>query len=131
MSSPSIRRADWKSLASFSLPGQTFAGQPHLPKLPVPDLVQSLERLKQSLKPIAWSDSEYEAAVAKVNRFGAGIAPELQQRLLKRREQTEHWLEEWLDRDSYLEYRDSILVNVSYYCKLPFNESVFFYYYSL
>ena len=32
-------------------------------------------------------------------------------------EGTQHWLEEWWDRGAYLAYRDSVIVNVSYYCE--------------
>lgn len=113
----SSRRSDWKSLAPSSLPGPTFAAQSQLPKLPVPELQQSLDRLKRSLLPIAWSQAEYDAAASKVDRFANSLGPELQQRLLHRQSTTDHWLEEWWDRDAYLAYRDSVVVNVSYFCK--------------
>lgn len=109
------RQSHWKALAPESLPGPTFAAQPKLPKLPVPELEQTLDRLKRSLKPIAWSTSEYNAVLAKIDRL-AQIGPDLQQRLLQRHSQTDHWLEEWWDRDAYLAYRDSVVINVSYYC---------------
>jgi carnitine O-acetyltransferase len=116
--STSSRRSDWKALAPLSHPGPTFAAQPSLPKLSVPELQQSLARLKQSLRPIAWSDAEYDAVASKIDRFANGLGPRLQERLLQRRAQTDHWLEEWWDRDAYLSYRDSVVVNVSYYCTL-------------
>ena len=111
--------ANWKAKAPLSLPGPTFAAQARLPKLPVPELEQSLRKLKESLKPIAHSVEEYDAAVAKVDDFARGLAPELQGRLLRRHEETDHWLEEWWDNDAYLAYRDSVVVNVSYFCEHP------------
>jgi len=110
---------NWKSKAPLSLPGPTFAAQARLPKLPVPELEQTLRKLKESLKPIAHYPEEYHAAVAKVDDFARALAPELHTRLLKRRDETDHWLEEWWDNDAYLAYRDSVVVNVSYFCECP------------
>lgn len=99
-------------------PGPTFAVQyPQLRKLPVPELQHTLDELRRSLKPIAWSKSEYEAALVKIDRFANGLGPKLQQRLLQRYEQTDNWLEEWYDTEHYLAKRDSILANRSYYCE--------------
>lgn len=109
--------ANWKAKAPLSLPGPTFAAQARLPKLPVPELEQSLGKLKDSLRPIAHSTEEYDAAVAKVDDFAKGLGPKLHERLLKRRDETDHWLEEWWDNDAYLAYRDSVVVNVSYFCE--------------
>ena len=109
--------ANWKAKAPLSLPGPTFAAQARLPKLPVPELEQTLRKLKDSLKPIAHHVEEYDAAVAKVDHFAKGLGPKLHERLLKRREETDHWLEEWWDNDAYLAYRDSVVVNVSYFCE--------------
>lgn len=108
---------NWKAKAPLSLPGPTFAAQAKLPKLPVPELEQSLKKLKESLKPIAHSAQEYEAVTAKVDDFAKGLAPKLHERLAKRHDETDHWLEEWWDNDAYLAYRDSVVVNVSYFCE--------------
>jgi carnitine O-acetyltransferase len=107
---------NWKAKAPKSLPGQTFAAQAKLPKLPVPELGQTLRKLKESLKPIAHSAAEYDTAMSKVEDFAEGLAPKLHERLLKRRDETDHWLEEWWDNDAYLAYRDSVVTNVSYFC---------------
>ncbi|EPQ56572.1 acyltransferase ChoActase/COT/CPT [Gloeophyllum trabeum ATCC 11539] len=107
----SSRPKDWKKAA----PPLAFAGQSALPKLPVPALPATLARLKDSLKPLAWTDNEYELAAAKIDDFARGQGPELQARLLKRADETEHWLEEWWDDGAYLGYRDSVVINVSYY----------------
>ncbi|KAJ7464634.1 carnitine acetyl transferase [Mycena latifolia] len=108
--------ADWKLAAPEPPPGtQTFGAQSTLPLLPVPELETTLTRLKDSLKPLAWSDAEVTAVEAKIAEFGSGLGPELQQRLLERSKQRKHWLEEWWDNTAYLGYRDSVVVNVSYY----------------
>ena len=104
-----IRTADWKYAAPEPLPGSvTFAAQPDLPRLPVPDLKQTLKRLRESLKPIAWSDSEYSSVLRKIDTFARDQGPQLQQRLLDRASETPHWLEEWWDNIGYLGYRDSV-----------------------
>lgn len=103
------RSAHWKTLAPTPLPNTaTFAAQKNLPRLPVPDLQKTLLRLKESLKPIAWSDDEYAAAVKKIDDFGNSQGPVLHERLLARASEREHWLEEWWDDAGYLGYRDSV-----------------------
>lgn len=104
-----IRTADWKSAAPEPLPGSlTFAAQPNLPRLPVPDLNHTLDRLRESLKPIAWSDEEYSSVIRKIDTFANDQGPQLQQRLLDRANEKPHWLEEWWDNIGYLGYRDSV-----------------------
>ncbi|KAJ8521273.1 hypothetical protein ONZ45_g2023 [Pleurotus djamor] len=110
------RPEDWKARAPAPPSGTvTFAAQDKLDKLPVPDLRQTLDRLKESLRPIAWSDEEYAAVEKKIEEFGKGKGVELHERLLKHHAETKHWLEQWWDDVGYMGYRDSVVVNVSYY----------------
>jgi len=103
------RPANWKSLAPAPLPGtQTFAGQTSLSKLPVPELDSTLGKLKESLKPIAWNDGEYAAVLKKIDEFGKDKGKVLQERLVQRAKEKDHWLEEWWDDGGYLGYRDSV-----------------------
>ncbi|KAJ7091566.1 acyltransferase ChoActase/COT/CPT [Mycena belliarum] len=107
---------DWKLAAPEPPAGsKTFAAQTKLPLLPVPELEATLTRLKESLKPLAWSADEVAAAETKIAEFATGKGPELQERLIERSKQHKHWLEEWWDNTGYLGYRDSVVVNVSYY----------------
>ncbi|KAF9071585.1 acyltransferase ChoActase/COT/CPT [Rhodocollybia butyracea] len=120
MNAQQRRSEHWKASAPKSLPNsETFAHQDSLKKLPVPSLdgpTGTLARLKESLKPIAWNPEEYRAVVDKIDEFGnSKLGRELQNRLLKRYEETDHWLERWWDDGGYLGYRDSVVVNVSYY----------------
>ncbi|EDR14041.1 uncharacterized protein LACBIDRAFT_244106 [Laccaria bicolor S238N-H82] len=112
-----VRRPEnWKAAAPDPLPNSlTFASQSTLTKLPVPALHDTLSRLKDTLKPIAWSDAEYNAIDKMIDLFAANEGPVLHSRLLKRAEDTQHWLENWWDDGGYLGYRDSVVVNVSYY----------------
>ena len=108
------RPANWKSLAPPPRTGPTFAGQAALPRLPVPALADTAARLKDSLRPIAWSAEEYDAAARAVDAFaGSEFARELQARLVKRSEEPGrvHWLEEWWDDLAYMGYRDSVSIS--------------------
>ena len=111
------RPANWKTLAPPPLSGPTFAGQSTLPRLPVPALAETVSKLKESLKPIAWSEQEYADAVKAVDQFASSeYARELQDRLQKRSDEPGrlHWLEEWWDDGAYMGYRDSVSVSTSY-----------------
>lgn len=109
------RPENWKAAAPDLPSTVTFAGQSKLSKLPVPSLPDTLARLKESLKPIAWSSAELDEVEKKIDEFGSGKGVELQERLLKHNEKTHHWLEQWWDDGGYLGYRDSVIINVSYY----------------
>lgn len=111
------RPANWKYLAPAPLPNTTtFAGQTTLAKLPVPELPDTLAKLKDSLKPIAWNAKEYEEAIRKIDEFGRVQGEELQRRLVKRKDESVHWFEEWWDDLAYLSYRDSVrLLYLLYY----------------
>ncbi|KAL1748690.1 acyltransferase ChoActase/COT/CPT [Schizophyllum fasciatum] len=112
---PRTRPPNWKARAPPPLPGPAFAAQEGLPRLPVPALPQTLERLKDSLRPIAWTKDEYDAVSRKIEAFATQQGPELQRRLEEHAASRDHWLEEWWDDGGYLGYRDSVVINVSYY----------------
>lgn len=107
------RPPNWKALAPAPLPGVTFAAQSDLPKLPVPELSDTLVKLKETLRPFARNESQYAETVKLVDEFEHGLGPQLQDRLVKRKDQTQHWLEEWWDDDAYLKYRDSVRYSVT------------------
>ncbi|PVG04926.1 carnitine acetyl transferase [Serendipita vermifera] len=116
---------NWKTLAPFPQNGNahTYSEQENLPHLPVPPLAQTLAKLKQSVKAMARDEKEYEETVKKIDEFGksGGIGEVLHRRLEERREKEEqvggrgHWLDEWWDDVAYMGYRDSVVINVSYY----------------
>ncbi|GJE93891.1 choline/carnitine O-acyltransferase [Phanerochaete sordida] len=109
------RPANWKELAPPPLPGPTFAAQDKLPKLPVPELSETLAKLKDSLKPMAKDENEWNKVTQCIEDFGRESGPKLQELLKQRAQEKSHWLEEWWDDLGYLGYRDSVVVNVSYY----------------
>ena len=89
------RPADWKSAAPYS-PGdketsRTYGSTLKLPRLPVPKLEDTTARLKETLRPHAYTAEEYAEAERKIDPCASGLGPELQKRLLKRAEGREHW----------------------------------------
>ncbi|KAF8749158.1 Acyltransferase ChoActase COT CPT [Rhizoctonia solani] len=100
------RSADWKSRAPAPLPNtKTFAGNLHCLYYPFRTLM---------------SAEELKAAETKIEELrSADLAGKLQERLLQRKEEKDKigstWLEEWWDDAAYLTYRDSVVINVSYY----------------
>ena len=112
MASNLHRPGNWKEAAPAPLPGPTFAAQSSLPKLPVPELSDTLTKLKESLKPIALDEKEYERVVKSIDEFAAKQGPVLQERLVQRAQQRDHWLEEWWDDLGYLGYRDSVSMSL-------------------
>lgn len=116
LSTMSTPPAHWKRLAPHPPAGSvTAAAQDKLPHLPVPELGETFTRLRRSLKPLALNEDELKAAEVKIAEFEGGLAKDLHQRLVKRQQETEHWLEEWWDAGAYMGYRDSVVVNVSYF----------------
>lgn len=102
------RPPNWKALAP---PLPNFVHQPAtLPSLPVPPLPATLQRLRDSLRPLARSTQEFASVCHKIDDFARhdGPGPVLQQLLLQRKNEREHWLEEWWDDSAYLAYRDSV-----------------------
>lgn len=108
MASNAHRPANWKEAAPAPQPGPTFAGQATLPKLPLPELPETLLALKETLKPLARNSDEYTAVTAKIDDFLGGLGPTLHDRLVQRANERAHWLEEWWDDLGYLGYRDSV-----------------------
>ena len=118
---PETRPLNWKSLAP---PIPNFAAQQSaLPRLPVPPLAKTLDRLKTSLRPLARSVDEYDAVAKKIDEFGmqGGVGRALQDKLEERQRNTVHWLEEWWDDYSYLAYRDSVCLY--FYPLSPYSDS--------
>ncbi|GAA5879903.1 hypothetical protein JCM16303_004391 [Sporobolomyces ruberrimus] len=97
----------------------TLQNQPRIPRLPVPKLAETLAQLVKSCTPLAQSPDEIEQLKKKVQEFQkeGGVGQKLQERLEARRERegVRNWLAEWWDTNAYMAYRDSIVINVSYY----------------
>ncbi|GLB40321.1 putative choline/Carnitine o-acyltransferase [Lyophyllum shimeji] len=100
--------------------------RPSLPRLPVPDLRQTLDRYLASLEPLLLEDerlgkasyeSSYAFRVQKARAFERGIGKVLQDRLLALdRASLHNWLDDnfWMDK-AYLEWRAPLLINSNWW----------------
>jgi carnitine O-acetyltransferase len=90
--------------------------QANLPKLPVPALDRTLSLYLASVRPLL-SDTDYQKTAAAAQDFltPGGLGEALQQRLVARSQETVNWMEEWWLDQAYMGYRDSVVLNVSYF----------------
>ncbi|SCZ95699.1 BZ3500_MvSof-1268-A1-R1_Chr8-1g09737 [Microbotryum saponariae] len=113
------RWSEWRLCPPSATPSDstTFRNQAKLPRLPIPELDLTLDKLVESCRPLAKDENELQELKRKVSVFRHGLGRKLQQRLVQRRESEgmRNWIAEWWDNDAYMAYRDSVVVNVSYY----------------
>ncbi|KAN0097060.1 Acyltransferase ChoActase/COT/CPT [Tylopilus felleus] len=110
-----VRPQNWKALAP---PIPNFAHQSStLPRLPLPPLEVTLQRLKDSLRPLARSTEEFASVCRKIDDFGRadGPGPVLQQMLLQRKNEADSWLEELWDDFAFLGSRSCLPYYMSPY----------------
>jgi carnitine O-acetyltransferase len=97
--------------------GPLYDAQDSLPRLPIPSLEETLERFLPTALPLAKSEQEKKALLAACNAFPEQ-AKTLQERLVSRRDtemKDSSWLQLWWNEIVYLQYRESVVVNVSYF----------------
>ena len=89
-----------------------------LPRLPVPTLEETSKRYLKSVHALL-NTTEFEKTKKAVEDFikPGSVGPELQKRLLARREDSKHknWIYEWWNDAAYLTYRDPVVPYVSYF----------------
>lgn len=88
-----------------------------LPRLPVPTLSSTAAKYLESVQPHL-TPAEFSTTQATVQKFlQSDQAKELQKRLEARAGEPgmASWLAEWWNDVAYMAYRDSVVVNVSYY----------------
>jgi len=91
-----------------------------LPKLPVPSLAETAAKYLKSVHPLL-SSADFERTEKAVREFvkPGGVGEKLQTKLVRKAQDPEckNWLAQWWDDAAYLEYRDPVVVFVSYfYC---------------
>ena len=93
-----------------------YEHQTKLPRLPVPSLADTASKFLSTALPLAQSATEAENLKAALQKFPSQAAV-LQDRLLKRAEEWNHssWLQKWWNQMGYLDVRDSVVINVSYF----------------
>jgi hypothetical protein len=96
--------------------GPLYAHQKELPRLPVPAIKDTLDRLLPTALPLAKTQHEKDTLHEAVTNFPMQ-AKELQERLLERQadNQNSSWLQHWWNTAGYLQVRDPSVINVSYF----------------
>ena len=96
--------------------GPLYQNQANLPRLPVPSIQDTLDRFLPTALPLTKSEAEKQALLQAVEKFPAQ-ASELQERLLRRKEEfaDSSWLQLWWNTLGYLQVRDPVVINVSYF----------------
>jgi carnitine O-acetyltransferase len=97
--------------------GPLYENQKQLPRLPIPSIKETIERFLPTALPLAKTKTEEMALKAACETFPEE-AKMLQQRLIDRREKEmkdSSWLQMWWNQLGYLQVRDPVVVNVSYF----------------
>jgi carnitine O-acetyltransferase len=97
--------------------GPLYQYQKTLPSLPVPEIPATMERLVPTVIPLVKNSAEQEAFSNAIRRFPQQAAA-LQVRLLQRAADigtTSSWLQQWWNTWCYLQVRDPVVINVSYF----------------
>lgn len=79
--------AEWRLNPPCAIPStsQTLAHHDQLPRLPVPDIQATREKILNSARPLAKDDKEFEEMKSKLDEFlGSPLAKELNDALLAR-----------------------------------------------
>eukprot|EP00585_Thalassiosira_rotula_P012090 CAMPEP_0196137176 /NCGR_PEP_ID=MMETSP0910-20130528/5245_1 /TAXON_ID=49265 /ORGANISM="Thalassiosira rotula, Strain GSO102" /LENGTH=670 /DNA_ID=CAMNT_0041397603 /DNA_START=146 /DNA_END=2155 /DNA_ORIENTATION=+ len=97
--------------------GKLYEKQHSLPKLPIPSISDTIAKFLPTALPLAKSEEEKQSLVKASEEF-EGQAVELQRRLVERKEgemKDSSWLQLWWNTLGYLQVRDPVVVNVSYF----------------
>eukprot|EP00561_Arcocellulus_cornucervis_P002187 CAMPEP_0185827164 /NCGR_PEP_ID=MMETSP1322-20130828/31915_1 /TAXON_ID=265543 /ORGANISM="Minutocellus polymorphus, Strain RCC2270" /LENGTH=703 /DNA_ID=CAMNT_0028524895 /DNA_START=96 /DNA_END=2207 /DNA_ORIENTATION=- len=97
--------------------GPLYAHQATLPHLPIPNVEDTITKFLSTALPLAESDEEKQSLLDASASFPADAA-KLQQRLQARRDvdmNDSSWLQLWWNQMGYLQVRDPVVVNVSYF----------------
>jgi len=97
--------------------GPLYSKQNSLPRLPIPQVQETMDRFLPTALPLAETEDEKKSLIEACASFPRQ-AQELQQRLEKRRDgdmKDSSWLQLWWNTAGYLQVRDPVVVNVSYF----------------
>ena len=91
--------------------------QENLPRLPIPELEHTLAMYLKSVQPLCDAAQWEKTKNAVASFLTSPKSTELQQRLQKRAAEkgNSSWLIDWWNELSYFGYRESVVVNVSYF----------------
>jgi len=108
------RQETWLELHTA---GQLYEHQNNLCELPIPSVDATLERFLPTALPLVHDESELDCLQKDVEKF-RDQAAELQTRLLARSKDyssSSSWLQHWWNTVTYLQVRDPVVVNSSYF----------------
>ena len=97
--------------------GKLYSKQHSLPRLPIPSISETISRFLPTALPLAKTEEEKDTLIKACEEF-EGQAGELQKRLIERKEgemKDSSWLQLWWNTMGYLQVRDPVVVNVSYF----------------
>jgi carnitine O-acetyltransferase len=105
--------------------GNLYSKQDELPRLPVPELEETISRFLRTALPLAESDDEIATLKAACKQFPQQ-SQFLQDRLLERKAEYSNssWLQELWQKKAYFEYRDPVAVLVSYFLFVPDDDTL-------
>ena len=100
--------------------GPLYEKQANLPRLPIPRIHDTLALLKDTVLPLAESENEKEEFLDALESFEKnGLVTKLQERLIDRSSNEfandSSWLSLWWNQLGYLQVRDPVVINVSYF----------------
>lgn len=80
-----------------------------LPRLPVPPLMETLNKYLKSVKPFL-SENELKKTEELVEKFGSENGRKLQEYLVYKADKSESWLADWWLNAAYLDFRSPVVV---------------------
>jgi len=108
--------------------GPLYSKQNELPSLPIPSTKETIDTFLSSALPLAESKEEIDALLKDCKSFPEE-AKNLQTKLEKRKQNCDNektsWLQLWWNQMGYLQVRDPIVINVSYFFQLEDDKSLF------
>ena len=106
--------------------GPLYAQQKNMPRLPIPELEETIQRFLPTAVPLVENVEEMQSLEQACRDFPQQ-AQILQERLLQRQQEDFHdssWLQEMWQTAGYLQVRDPVAVLISYYLLIPHDETL-------
>lgn len=121
-------RGDYRQEAYLEdvIGGTLYSKQKMLPPLPIPSLEETAGKFLATALPLAETEEEARSLIEAVEIFPSE-ATKLQHRLQNRKEdemKDSSWLQHWWNTIGYLQVRDPVVVNVSYFLQLADDETL-------
>lgn len=110
--------------AATSCLTSVFEDNEHLPSLAVPNIQETMNKLKECISPMAMNSAEFVSTLQLIEEFSKTAGPKLELLLHNKAEQTKNWLtHDWWQREVYMKSRSPLIINSNpgmIYPQLPF-----------